>query len=728
MSLLQDSLKQATRYGSGDTDAIYPADPHHDTMTTQHSDTAHGAMASPTAEQSEEPEQQQPQPTTYKVYRLRYLILALYSIGTFMTAALWITYAPQLEAIAAFYNTSVDSVDLFAYLFIITFPPFLLLTLIISRGWGVATAFKLGCGLTALASFLRILVYALPHNNFSLSADTTALSPDQSAFATTWYILHFTGQLLAGIAQPPLLTLSTQIPSYWFPDNEVTIAIFIASLSNSLGVVCGAVFTPTIMNWMKEQYPEGGAGYVGEGMEFISLMQALLCIALYILSLLFFEETPPTPPSDNEVKRLLIHDKEQKELMQWWVEHEKLLHEQEDLAAFTSATTTPTGLYHPPQSGKISMWNKVKLFVWFLLHLSRPIISSTWRLLKIPNFLFLTIPFSCMMGVMNVVLSSPHIIPAACMHGVTVDIDIYTVPMIMGVGVGVATLFSFFLSALPLREMKPEDDSTTTTPRGDDNTTTGRSNIRGGQYDAAFARQHASINFSSSSSSTAGGHHNNLNEPLMFIEEDEYNIDFPTNASTLSFGSNNNENGVASNNNNNNHQNNHTTTSSALAADIDPDTPKPVMVPMGINKIIKCAYLAAIVGTGIFFTRLQETTTNSMILGSLALVGATALPILPTSLDSILSITYPEFDPQLTASILLFCAQIPSLVFLPLAMTILTLPDYEQCATATHTVHIFGTELNYGLLLTKFGMSTMVMMLAMFVLVFQYTGRKQKHF
>lgn len=404
---------------------------------------------------------------------------------------------------------------------------------------------------------------------------------------------------------------------------------------------------------------------------------------------------------------------------------------------------------------QLTSLNSLKLTIGYVFYLLKPMVTDTWKLLQIPNFIFLTLPFSFMMSVMNIVLSSPHIIPKACLDNVTADLSFYMVPLLMGSGFLSSTIFTTLISLLPLEAPRVEGDEDIS-PQDHHYTTTNNDNTKG-------SNQHLTRN--------AGSINNNLRNDMsvqLLEDEDdveEYNVDTtPTAAGstprmmfvdennaqlvvidpstsnfskfsrTLSSGHSNGSQLINMNdpshqgdegiddlmlfnnqqnthNNNNNNKNNATHTAR--------------MMPKGINTIIKISYIFSIFGFLIFFSQLQNTLTNTTIFIALGWIGVTALPILPVSMDSLLSLTYPEFDPQLTSSILLSCGQFPSMLFLPIAMKVLTLDDYAQCNTTNNFFNIFGHKVHYGLLFTKFGFILMALMTAMFVMVMNYTGVKQ---
>lgn len=207
---------------------------------------------------------------TFKSYRYRWIVLAVFMFVNLMMQLLWISYAPVNGPAALFYGVSDNQIGLLAMIFMIAYIP-----LSIPESWAIDTF-----GFRNMVSLGAILMGV-----FGLLRGFAGPS-------YTWALICTIG---IAIGQPFLMNSWTTVPAKWFAQEFRATAVGLVTLAGLIGVALGMVLTPLLNETMpidKIQVLYGG----------VAALSALLFVILA-------RETPPTPPCpDSTQTRALMLD------------------------------------------------------------------------------------------------------------------------------------------------------------------------------------------------------------------------------------------------------------------------------------------------------------------------------------------------------------------------------------------------------------------------------------
>eukprot|EP00461_Guttulinopsis_vulgaris_P007621 UN07670 len=83
----------------------------------------------------------------------------MYAFAALLNAAIFVTFSPVAQEVSTFYGVSQFKVDFLTMLYIISFLPGLLLSVFLSRAYGIASSFKVGSLLMAIGAVIRLMSY-----------------------------------------------------------------------------------------------------------------------------------------------------------------------------------------------------------------------------------------------------------------------------------------------------------------------------------------------------------------------------------------------------------------------------------------------------------------------------------------------------------------------------------------------------------------------------------------
>ncbi|NLG28579.1 MAG: major facilitator superfamily domain-containing protein 7 [Chloroflexi bacterium] len=195
--------------------------------------------------------------TEFKVYRYRWVVLAVYMAVTALNQLLWITFAAITTRAAEYYAVSNLSIGLLSMSFMIVF---ILVSIPASWAidtWGLRVAVGIGAALTGLFGLMRGLVGGS-------------------------YTLVLVAQIGIAIGQPFILNAVTTVAARWFPLGERATASGLGTLAIYVGIALGLALTP----------------YLAEraGMSGMLLVYGGLATAVAVAFVALARERPPTPP------------------------------------------------------------------------------------------------------------------------------------------------------------------------------------------------------------------------------------------------------------------------------------------------------------------------------------------------------------------------------------------------------------------------------------------------
>jgi MFS family permease len=193
----------------------------------------------------------------YRLYRYRWVVLAVFMFINLTIQMLWIGYAPITGPAAAFYGVTDLQIGLLAMSFMIAFIPFSLPASWAIDTYGFRIAVSIGAVLMGVFGVLRGLAGA----NYSL---------------VLWSTIGI------AIGQPFLLNAWTKVPANWFAISERATAVGLVTLANLVGTALGMVLTPILMETMS--------------IPTIQLIYGGIAAFSALLFLIFAREKPITPP------------------------------------------------------------------------------------------------------------------------------------------------------------------------------------------------------------------------------------------------------------------------------------------------------------------------------------------------------------------------------------------------------------------------------------------------
>ncbi|MEN6410138.1 MAG: MFS transporter, partial [Anaerolineaceae bacterium] len=207
--------------------------------------------------------------TDYKLYKYRWVVLAVFMFINLTIQMLWITYAPITGPAAAFYGVSDLQIGLLAMSFMIAFIPLSIPVSWVIDRYGFKIAVSIGAVLMGIFGLLR-------------------------GFAGANYSLVLWSTIGIAAAQPFLLNAWTTVPAKWFPSEERATAVGMVTLANLVGTALGMVVTPLLIETIS--IPQVQLIYGG-----IAAFSAVLFVLLA-------REAPPTPPgpAGSETRALML--------------------------------------------------------------------------------------------------------------------------------------------------------------------------------------------------------------------------------------------------------------------------------------------------------------------------------------------------------------------------------------------------------------------------------------
>ncbi len=206
----------------------------------------------------------------YKLYKYRWVVLAVFMFINLTMQMLWISYAPITGVAAQYYDVTDLKIGLLSMVFMIAFIP-----LSIPASWMIDKyGFKKAVGLGAVMMGVFSLARGFAGDNFSL-------------------VLLSTIGIAA--AQPFLLNAWTTVPAKWFAVEERATIVGFITLANLIGTGLGMVITPVLV--------EGGMDIAR-----VQLIYGIVTAFSALLFLFLARENPTTAPGPQEeqVKALML--------------------------------------------------------------------------------------------------------------------------------------------------------------------------------------------------------------------------------------------------------------------------------------------------------------------------------------------------------------------------------------------------------------------------------------
>jgi len=202
--------------------------------------------------------------TEFKVYRYRWLVLALYIGVATMIQILWANFF-SITTMASKYYKFTDlakgesAIGALSVIFFVGMIIFSIPSMMAFERFGFKKSVGFGAAITGIAAMVR-----------GIWGDS--------------YIVVLICTIVFAVAQPFILNAVNMISNKWFPENECATANGLAMLSNYIGVMLGLLLTPVILDH-------------GMNIKQMLLIFGIAAAAIAVLFLVFVKESPKTPPS-----------------------------------------------------------------------------------------------------------------------------------------------------------------------------------------------------------------------------------------------------------------------------------------------------------------------------------------------------------------------------------------------------------------------------------------------
>jgi len=206
----------------------------------------------------------------YKLYKYRWVILAVFMFINLTMQMLWIAFAPITGDAARYYGVTDRLIGLLSMVFMIAFIPLSIPASWMIDKFGYRKAVGLGALMMGVFGLLR-------------------------GFAGQNYTLVLISTIGIAAAQPFLLNAWTTIPAKWFGVAERATIVGLITLANLVGTGVGMVVTPLLF--------EGGTPIAT-----IQLIYGVIAVFSTLLFIIFARENPPTPagPASEQVHALML--------------------------------------------------------------------------------------------------------------------------------------------------------------------------------------------------------------------------------------------------------------------------------------------------------------------------------------------------------------------------------------------------------------------------------------
>ena len=205
-----------------------------------------------------------------KVYKYRWVVLAVYMLVVAINQLLWITFAPITSTAAAYYDVTDLSIGMLSLCFMIVY-----IFVSIPASWvidtyGIRIALGIGVVLTGVFGLMR-----------GLAADDY-----------TWVLL---AQIGIAVGQPFILNAVTTLSARWFPTQERATAAGLGTLAIYIGIIIGLALTP----YLTIQSQIGG----------MLMIYGITSLVVAVIFFILIRERPPTSPSlPGQDERSLVFD------------------------------------------------------------------------------------------------------------------------------------------------------------------------------------------------------------------------------------------------------------------------------------------------------------------------------------------------------------------------------------------------------------------------------------
>ncbi|XP_067004571.1 heme transporter FLVCR2 [Anabrus simplex] len=210
-----------------------------------------------------------------RVYRRRWLILALFVLSSMSNALQWIQYSIITHIITHYYQVSADAVNWTSMVFMVVYIP-----LIFPGSWlldrmGLRVTTTLGALGTCVGAWIKVL----------------SVAPDR-------FWVGFLGQTIVAISQVCILSVPARLAAVWFGPHQVSSACSIGVFGNQFGIAIGFLFPPLIVKDHQD------VDLITPELSLMFYLVAGFTTLLLVLIVIFYRAAPPVPPSPAQAAQI----------------------------------------------------------------------------------------------------------------------------------------------------------------------------------------------------------------------------------------------------------------------------------------------------------------------------------------------------------------------------------------------------------------------------------------
>lgn len=203
-----------------------------------------------------------------KVYKIRWLMLALFVGFSASNSIQWIQFSIIADVVVNYYGVSTNWVDWTSMIYMVLYIPFIFPGSYLLEKLGLRKAVIIGMIGTCAGSWIKV----------------GAVHPDR-------FWLAFIGQSIVALSQVFVLSVPARLAAVWFGPSQVSSACSIGVFGNQLGIASGFLLPPMIVQNTDDHEITTRQFYT------LFFSVSALTSVLLILILIFFKNAPETPPS-----------------------------------------------------------------------------------------------------------------------------------------------------------------------------------------------------------------------------------------------------------------------------------------------------------------------------------------------------------------------------------------------------------------------------------------------
>ncbi|XP_024889434.1 feline leukemia virus subgroup C receptor-related protein 2-like [Temnothorax curvispinosus] len=223
-------------------------------------------------------------PLKLKVYKKRWLMLAIYMIYTGSNSSQWIEYSIITNIVTRYYGVSSLMVDWTSMSFMAFYAVFIFPASYVTDRCGLRRTLIIGTGLNCLGAWIK----------------TFSVQPDR-------FHVAFVGHSVVALAQTMVLPLPGRIAAQWFPFTEHSTATSLGIFGYQLGISLGFLLGPIIVK-NHESLDD-----IGKDLSRLCWIVAVVATIAFALVLILFQDEPKLPPSETRALQKMSRTKKKEE-------------------------------------------------------------------------------------------------------------------------------------------------------------------------------------------------------------------------------------------------------------------------------------------------------------------------------------------------------------------------------------------------------------------------------